>query len=32
MDRTLPYVNAFGTVDISSATNVNEALQLSQLD
>ena len=32
MNRNLPYVNAFGTVDISSANNVNEALQLSMLD
>lgn len=31
-NRNLPYVNAFGTVDISSANNVNEALQLSMLD
>lgn len=31
-NRNLPYMNAFGTVDISSATNVNEALQISQLD
>lgn len=32
MERNLPYVNAFGTVDISSATNVDEALSLSTLD
>lgn len=32
MNRELPYVNAFGTVDISSANSVNEALQISQLD
>ena len=32
MNRTLPYMNAFGTVDISSATNVDEALELSALN
>lgn len=32
LDRTLPYVNAFGTVDISSASSVDEALSLSGLD
>lgn len=32
MERILPYVNAFGTVDISSATNVEEALQMASLD
>lgn len=32
MNRTLPYMNAFGTVDISSATNVDEALELSGLN
>ena len=32
MNRELPYMNAFGTVDISSATNVDEALRLSGLD
>ena len=32
LDRTLPHVNAFGTVDISSATNVKEALAISSLD
>ena len=32
MNRTLPYLNAFGTVDISSATNVDEALELSALN
>ncbi len=32
LDRTLPYVNAFGTVDISSATSVKDALELSQLN
>lgn len=32
MERILPYVNAFGTVDISSATNIEEALQLASLD
>ena len=32
MNRELPYVNAFGTVDISSAKNVAEALKLSALN
>ncbi len=32
LNRELPYVNAFGTVDISSATNVEEALNLSGLN
>ena len=32
MERTLPYVNAFGTVDISSATNVGEALTFAGAD
>ena len=32
LNRTLPYINAYGTIDISSATNVKEALELSGLD
>ena len=32
MNRELPYVNAFGTVDISSAKSVAEALELSALN
>lgn len=32
MERTLPYVNAFGTVDISSSTNVSEALAMAGVD
>ena len=32
MERTLPYVNAFGTVDISSSTNVGEALAMAGVD
>ncbi len=32
MERTLPYVNAFGTVDISSSTNVSEALTMAGVD
>ncbi len=32
MNRELPYVNAFGTVDISSAKSVNEALNMSSLN
>lgn len=32
MNRTLPYMNAYGTVDISSANNVEEALGLSGLN
>lgn len=32
LNRELPYINAFGTVDISSATNINDALHLSGLD
>ena len=31
-NRNLPYMNAFGTVDISSATSVDEALELSALN
>ena len=31
-NRTLPYVNAYGTVDISTATNVEEALNMSGLN
>ena len=31
-NRNLPYMNAFGTVDISSASNVDEALELSALN
>ena len=32
LNRTLPHMNAFGTVDISSAKSVNEALNLSNMD
>lgn len=32
MERTLPYMNAFGTVDISSAKSVDDALMLAGLD
>ncbi len=32
MNRELPYVNAFGTVDISSANSVAEALEISALN
>ena len=32
LNRELPYINAFGTVDISSATTVNEALETAGLD
>lgn len=32
MDRLLPYMNVFGTVDISSAKNVEDALALANLD
>ena len=32
LTRELPYINAFGTVDISSATDVNSALSLAGLD
>ena len=32
LTRELPYINAYGTVDISSATNVIEALSISGLD
>lgn len=32
MERTLPYMNAYGTVDISTAKTVNEALQMAGLD
>lgn len=32
MNRKLPYMNAYGTIDISSATNVSEALQFAGLD
>lgn len=32
MDRTLPYINAFGTVDISTAKSVDEALYISGMD
>ena len=28
LNRELPYINAFGTVDISAATNVESALTL----
>lgn len=31
-ERTLPYMNAFGTVDISSAKSVEDALNLASLD
>lgn len=31
-NRILPYVNAFGTVDISSANNVNEALDMAGMN
>lgn len=30
--RELPYINAYGTIDISSATNVDEALEMSGLN
>lgn len=32
MERTLPYMNAYGTVDISSSTNVGEALTMAGAD
>lgn len=32
MDRLLPYMNAFGTVDISSSKNIEDALALANLD
>ena len=32
MNRTLPYINAFGTVDISTANSVDEALCMSGMD
>ena len=32
MNRTLPYMNAYGTVDISSANDVYEALDMSGLN
>ena len=32
LTRELPYINAFGTVDISSATDVDSALSLAGLD
>lgn len=32
MERVLPHMNAYGTVDISSSTNVEEALRNSGLD
>ena len=32
LNRTLPHTNAFGTVDISSATSVHDALSLSGMD
>lgn len=32
MQRELPYMNAFGTVDISRANNVDEALKFADLD
>lgn len=32
MNRTLPYMNAYGTVDISSAKDVKDALAISGLD
>lgn len=32
MDRTLPYVNAYGTVDISNTNSVSEALELAELN
>lgn len=32
MNRTLPYINAFGTVDISTANSVDEALHISGMD
>lgn len=32
LDRTMPYMNMYGTVDISSAESVEEALHLSSLD
>ena len=32
LNRELPYINAYGTVDISSATNVTEALEISGLN
>jgi hypothetical protein len=31
LDRTMPYMR-YGTVDISAATNVNEALELSNMN
>ena len=31
LNRTLPYVNAYGTIDISSARSVDEALNLSNM-
>ena len=32
MNRTLPYMNAFGTVDISGTKTVDEALERAGLD
>ena len=32
MNRTLPYVNAYGTVDISNTNSVSEALELAELN
>lgn len=32
MNRELPYMNAYGTVDISSSNNMGEALKISGLD
>ena len=32
MQRELPYMNAFGTIDISRATSVDEALKFADLD
>ena len=32
LNRTLPHINAFGTADISAASNIQEALSLARLD
>ena len=32
LNRELPYMNAFGTIDISSSENIGEALQLAGMD
>lgn len=32
MNRTLPYMNAYGTIDITTATNVDEALEMAGMN